>query len=210
MVKRMSRRRFENLDPERQRKLFDSAAEEFAASGYDAASLNRIIERAGMSKSSLYYYFDDKADFFAVLMERAFGFLLKRIGGLDLEALTAETYWSTFEDALHRLVALASEDSWPMKLARAFYWLRGNPKHTASTEKTFTLVRRWMAQALERGQDLGVVRKDLPNSLMTDIVMGLGEALDRWTIAHWDSLDEEARHRLVGDQLDLFRRMLKP
>jgi hypothetical protein len=35
----MSRRRFENLEPERQHRLFDSAAEEFGAKGYDAAAL---------------------------------------------------------------------------------------------------------------------------------------------------------------------------
>src|SRR5215469_14575411 len=54
MLGTVSRRRFENLDADRQQRLFDSAAEEFGARGYDAASLNRILERSGMSKSSLY------------------------------------------------------------------------------------------------------------------------------------------------------------
>ena len=67
----MSRSRFENLEPDKQQRLIDSAAEEFAAKGYDAASLNRILELAGMSKSSLYYYFDDKADLFTTLVDRS-------------------------------------------------------------------------------------------------------------------------------------------
>jgi len=87
----MSRARFDNLEPEKQNRLFDSAAEEFADHGYEGASLNRILERSGMSKSSLYYYFDDKADLFVSLTERSMAYLLKEIGGLDAAALTGDT-----------------------------------------------------------------------------------------------------------------------
>ncbi|MGH7620186.1 MAG: TetR family transcriptional regulator, partial [Gemmatimonadaceae bacterium] len=50
--------RFDNLDPDKQQRLFEAAADEFADHGFESASLNRIIERAGMSKGSLYYYFN--------------------------------------------------------------------------------------------------------------------------------------------------------
>jgi AcrR family transcriptional regulator len=43
----MSRNRIENLEPERQQRLFESAAEELTDHGYDAASLNRILRKSG-------------------------------------------------------------------------------------------------------------------------------------------------------------------
>jgi AcrR family transcriptional regulator len=206
----MSRRRFENLDTERQQRLFDSAAEEFSVHGYDAASLNRILERSGMSKSSLYYYFDDKADLFTTLVERSIAFLFKEIGGFDPEQFTAETYWSEFEALYRRAIGVMSQTAWYVKLGRMFYRLRGDPKAGAPTGRTFQAARQWVGTIVARGQTLGVVRTDLPNDLLIDCTMGLGEALDRWVVAHWDELDQEQRLRMAGEQIDLFRRLLAP
>ena len=60
----MARPRFQNLDQETRNHILETAAEEFAAQGFDGTSLNRLIESLGISKGSFYYYFDDKADLF--------------------------------------------------------------------------------------------------------------------------------------------------
>ncbi len=206
----MSRRRLENLDPQRQQRLFDSAAEEFGAKGYDAASLNRILARSGMSKSSLYYYFENKADLFTTLVERSIAFLFKEIGGFDPEKLTAETYWSEFETLYRRSIEVMNRNTWYIKLGRIFYRLRGDPKEGAPTSRTFQAARRWISVIIARGQALGVVRTDLPDSLLIDCVMGLGEALDRWVVAHWDDLGQDELNKMASQQIDLFRRLLSP
>ena len=54
--------RFQNLDQLRKRAILTAAAEEFGERGFAAASYNRIIERAGISKGAMYYYFADKDD----------------------------------------------------------------------------------------------------------------------------------------------------
>ncbi|WP_374575277.1 TetR/AcrR family transcriptional regulator [Phenylobacterium sp.] len=206
----MSRARFENLDAERQQRLFDSAAEEFGERGYDGASLNRILTRSRMSKSSLYYYFNDKADLFTTLVERSIAFLLKDIGGFDPQALTAETYWSELEALGRRAVAVMNGDAWYIKLGRMFYRVRGESKGGGPTDRVFQAGARWVAKVIARGQELGVVRTDLPLSLLADSVMGLGEAMDRWAVAHWDEMDEDARLRITFDMIDLARRLVAP
>ena len=55
----MARPRFSKLDASARRNILETAAVEFAARGYDGASLNHILERADLSKGSFYYYFDD-------------------------------------------------------------------------------------------------------------------------------------------------------
>lgn len=204
----MSRRRFDNLDPERQKRLFDIAAEEFGEKGYDAASLNRIIGRSGMGKSSFYYYFDDKADLFNTLLERTFADLFREIGGIDLATLTAETYWERIEDFCRRAAGVMGRDVAFVRLGRMFYRLRNDPKETSSTSRLVEAGRLWVGAALARGQELGVVRTDLPASLLIDCTMGLLEALDRWSVAHWGELDDAEQLRLVGAQIGLLRRML--
>ncbi len=60
----MPRPRFNKLAPEKRERIMEAAAKEFAAYGYEGASLNRILEQAEVSKGAAYYYFDDKADLF--------------------------------------------------------------------------------------------------------------------------------------------------
>lgn len=62
---------FERLSAERQHGLLAAAAMEFAAKGYEGAALNAIAENAGMKEASVYYYFADKADLYATVLEEA-------------------------------------------------------------------------------------------------------------------------------------------
>jgi AcrR family transcriptional regulator len=204
----MSRDRLENLDSQRQQKLFDVAAEEFSAKGYDAASLNRIIDRSGMSKSSLYYYFDDKADLFTTLLERSISFLFKEIGGFDPAKLTADTFWGEFEELYRRAVVMTNKNTWYVKLGRMFYRLRGEQHPT--TGRIFDASRRWVGLVIAKGQELGVVRTDLPPTLIIDCTMGLLEAVDRWCVAHWDEFDDQQRLNMVSEHIGLFKSLLAP
>jgi AcrR family transcriptional regulator len=206
----MSRPRFEKLDPQRQERLFASAAEEFGEKGYDAASLNRILERSGMSKSSLYYYFDDKADLFTTMLERALAFLIKEIGGFDVETLTAETFWSEFVTLYRRSIVLVNRNTWYLKLGRMFYRLHDTSKQGAPTGHIFDAARHWIGKIISRGQALGVVRTDLPTPLLIGCAMGIGEALDRWAIVYWDQYDEDELMQMAEEHIDLFRRLLAP
>src|SRR5690349_11854569 len=61
----MVRPRFVKLPQAQQHTILGAALNEFAAHGFHAASLNRVIDAAGISKGSIYYYFDSKEDLFA-------------------------------------------------------------------------------------------------------------------------------------------------
>lgn len=204
----VSRRRLENLDGDRQRRLFEAAAEEFAAHGFDGASLNRILEKSGMGKSSLYYYFEDKADLFVTLIERSIAVLFREIGGFEPDALTADTFWSTFEDLYARAVAVISKNAWLVQFGGMFYRLRADPREGHATGRVFQAARGWVTSIITRGQDLGVVRNDLPQSLLIDATMSLLESLDRWVVTHWNKLDAPARQQLPSKHIELFRRLL--
>ena len=208
-VKFMVRNRFENLDEIKQNRLLDCAAEEFAERGYDAASLNKILEKSGMSKSSLYYYFEDKADLFSSLTERSLAFLMKEIGGLDPSALHADNFWSELEERVRRALAISNENTWYVKLGRMVLRLRGQPKGIEKTSRLYGAARAFVETVLLRGQELGVVRTDLPQSLMVDCAMGLGEAVDGWMLTHWEEMTAEERLAMVSTNFSLFRRLLE-
>jgi len=61
---------FLNLSDAEQHRIIDAALDEFAEKDYEAASLNNIIARAGISKGSMYHYFANKEDLYFYLINR--------------------------------------------------------------------------------------------------------------------------------------------
>ncbi len=52
---------FENLPEEKRARIVEAAIEEFGAHPYASASTNRIVKAAGISKGSMYQYFENKS-----------------------------------------------------------------------------------------------------------------------------------------------------
>ncbi|MBW6464638.1 MAG: TetR/AcrR family transcriptional regulator [Firmicutes bacterium] len=66
----MVKQGFLNLSDAEQHRIIDAALDEFAEKDYEAASLNNIIARAGISKGSMYHYFANKEDLYFYLINR--------------------------------------------------------------------------------------------------------------------------------------------
>lgn len=60
---------FFHLPPAKREKLLQCAREEFSRVSFDAASINRIVHQAEISRGSFYMYFTDKADLFRYLLQ---------------------------------------------------------------------------------------------------------------------------------------------
>ena len=56
-------------DSAKRRQIIDGAREVFLANGFDAASMADIAKAAGVSKGTLYVYFDDKCRLFEAIVE---------------------------------------------------------------------------------------------------------------------------------------------
>src|SRR5687768_15541572 len=105
----MPRPRFEKLEPEKRDAILKVAAEEFAEHGYEASSYNRIIERSGLSKGAIYYYFDDKEDLYTTVLRDAMQRLVLDMGDLAI-AQDEATFWKEFEDWYVRSLRAFQED----------------------------------------------------------------------------------------------------
>ena len=74
---------FFNLPDEKRQPVLDAAIGEFTTHPFSQASVNRIVERAGISKGSFYQYFINKEDLFVhlvnVISEQKMGVLEKTI-----------------------------------------------------------------------------------------------------------------------------------
>src|SRR4051794_3203693 len=95
----MVRPRFAKLPAPHQQAILAAALEEFAAHGFHDASLNRVIESAGISKGSMYYYFDGKEDLYAHVVRMELERMVAQVGPFHVPAASKpDAFWSALEN----------------------------------------------------------------------------------------------------------------
>lgn len=198
------------LPPERRRLLLETAAREFARSGYERASLNRIIRTCGMSKSSFYHYFDAKDALFDAVVTEASEALVHTLGVPDPEELAGPDFWPRIAGLADQLMQLSQREEWFNDLGRLFYLPDAPTGEGRSLDRARAGVDAWLDRALAAGRDCGAVRDDLPPSLQAELAMTVLQAMDEWSIRHLHELDAQQRSRLTSTQLDAIRRLLAP
>ncbi|MEU5917015.1 TetR/AcrR family transcriptional regulator [Streptomyces sp. NPDC004288] len=144
--------------PERRRELLDTAAEVFAAQGYNATTVRKIADAAGMLAGSLYYHFDSKesmldeilATFLNELWEGYDAVLDAGLGPREtIEALVTESFREI--DRHRAAVAIYQKESLHLVDLPRFGYL---------TESQRRFEKAWLG-TLERGVAAGVFRADL-------------------------------------------------
>lgn len=203
----MPRPRFQRLPEEKQAHILAVAREEFAEHGFEGASYNRIIERAGLSKGAMYYYFDDKTDLYGTVVQAAFGQMMAAL--VPRRSDDAEGFWVDFLADYRDLVRFAQAHPELLALTRG---LAEHPERlrVGPLQEVYQGMVDYTAQLLDRGQALGAVRVDLERELLIAVALALGEAMDGWMFKRLDGLDEGGLERLTAQLVGLHRRLLSP
>ncbi len=74
---------FDNLNEEKKSKIINACLEEFAENGYEKASTNAIVNRAGISKGLLFHYFGNKKNIYLYLLDITIKHFMNRFYELD-------------------------------------------------------------------------------------------------------------------------------
>lgn len=178
----MPRPRFQSLAPAQRQALLDAAFAEFAEHGFAAASLNRIIASVGISKGSLYYYFDDKVDLYTETVRVNLAALVENLQLPTLNSHEPDGFWAEIEALAVRFVSHLADS--PSNLALVRELLRDDDGSRAAVSASESAAMPWLAQTLTTGQQIGAVRTDLPMPLLLATTLGIGRASDSWLFAH--------------------------
>ncbi len=161
MAKTLVQRR--SRDPNATRdKLLHAAFEEIYRRGFQAASLDTILAKAGVTKGALYHHFPDKAALgYAVVDEVVKGLLLKRWG--VLEPVTGDPVSALQQVLRGRAAGLTTREvelGCPLNnLAQEMSPL--DQRFRKAVNATFDLWIEAVTRDLERGQAEGTVRRNV-------------------------------------------------
>lgn len=198
----MPRPRFARLDSEKRRAILDTAAEEFALHGFEGASYNAIIEKLGLSKGVMYYYFNDKRDLFTTIVLEAVEQFTGYIGNREKPS-TKEAWWEQTKELFDRSLEFFEQDP---QAARLIVIASKSPEMYKLTYGDMqAMTQDWFVTTLTEGQSLGAVRRDLPMDLLVCCLFGLGQASDMWMLGRWQERDREGRQQDSNTIFSLFK-----
>lgn len=120
--------KFHSLESKKQERIINAALKEFAKNGYDKASTNEIVKEAGISKGSLFNYFNNKKDLFLFLLDHVAKVIEQIYSEVDWNepdffermrqlGLVKFKIYKKFPYAFNFLKALAHEDAAEVKTA---------------------------------------------------------------------------------------------
>lgn len=196
--------RFYKLDPAQRENLLGAARAEMLEHGYEGASFNRVIERAGISKGAMYYYFADKADLYRTVTESVAEEAIAAFGELGPIA-DAHDYWRELEGMLQRALAWISNRPQLAEIGKSVYANQGGVLDSLRAR-----LLEGVSDLLERGQKAGAVRTDFPLGLLAEAATGMMMGADRWFTEHFARLPPEDVMRLSYGTYGLLRQLLEP
>ncbi len=169
---------------EREERILDAAAHEFGEHGFQAASMERIARAAGITKALIYQYFGSKEGLYTACVERGRAEMFEglrdaaRAAGADPAAILAAVISAYFDEL-------------DAQRGRS-YVLYGDAPADAVDE-----MRRRnahvIAQLLRDGSSLH--EPDVP--LVAQLVVGAGEQVGRWWLAHRDTPLDDVKARFT-------------
>jgi AcrR family transcriptional regulator len=204
----LPRPRFQRAAIEKQEAILDAATAEFAARGYDDASVNRILLAAGFSKGLFYYYFDDKVDLAVAVVERLSVAYLESLDVLT-EPKTPSEFWDGLDRlAKHHASKIRKSPTNADALLRLATALAHHPEFlsritgSAMTEALSKVTKFW-----KRGQEIGAVRTDLPLNAMFPVLQEMKLALIRVLLPTDRAPSVEEAESFARMHLDLIKRI---
>ena len=202
--------RFEKLDQEKKRDILEVAAAEFAANGFEGASLNQIIGNATISKGTFYYYFEDKFDLFGTVFRHYFDPKMLLDRELIMSAETPDEFWERFTTSSHQSMMLAVNKPLAIELGTALSALPPELLGQGEVGAYIAEVTALLIEVVEHGQKIGAVRTDIPLEFLLQIWTSVDMAFTRWSLPRWKELDEKEQEELMMLGIDTYQRIMKP
>ena len=149
--------------------LLDAAVSVIAQDGFAGASLRKVAKRAGCSTGAVTYYFANREEMMAAVIESRFDAYDAMLRGVE-DSLDIRAGFKRWLDSI------SSNDSgeW-IAVFQLLAHARHEPKLAAVYQRRYARYRDVFASMLAKGQRQGSVRKDIPADLLADQLSAMGD-----------------------------------
>ena len=204
---RMPLSRYESIDESLKTRILDVSKQEFATHGYEGASYNKIIQKIGISKGSMYYYFENKEDLFITCFLDAFAHATGSFGYASFSFEDdEEAYWDS--------IKMISSKQWNDVLQHPL--LMSLMRQLVSLGTDHPIFRKLnslceglseygdLMSILEHGVQIGAIRDDVP----LNVLIRMNTEYEVWLM---QELQEERldRKQVVDKFFEMFKQLFE-
>ncbi|PKN09861.1 MAG: TetR/AcrR family transcriptional regulator [Deltaproteobacteria bacterium HGW-Deltaproteobacteria-8] len=160
---------FNNLDPQKQRRVLDESLREFAENGYHQASINRIVGRLDIAKGSLFQYFGSKEGLFRHLFRRAVDEIKAPLRAIR-DADSAEAFPQRLKRVFTASAAFAQAHPFLWGIYRRMLTQEDFPLRATLLSEVRAEALTFFRELVELGQKQGSVRADLNPAIAAFVI----------------------------------------
>lgn len=185
----MPKETFNRLKEDKKQEIRKAFLKEFSSNSYDDASITSVVKRLGISKGSIYQYFEDKQDLFEHLISES-----SRLKDSYLLVVFREDYadfWLYFK-ALYEKRVLFDLD-YPVE-SNFLYNLNNHLKSTMgkiNANAYFTDQRKWMEGLIQTEVDSGLFRTDVHVRSMAFLLFTVNRSIGDYLQTFYTINEEE-------------------
>jgi len=177
--------------------VLESAIRAFARRGYASTSVDSILEATGLSKPTLYYYFENKAGLFRAILAFAYDETFRLMSEAAAMARTAEERLVNVAEALFGF-ARTHDDLMRLVLTTLFAASSELPPRCidlAKRRRNFKLVRK----IVEEAQQAGEFKTTYNSTEIAQLIFGaLSHQIRAHLIDSSEALDRKRAERIVA------------
>lgn len=163
---RMPKETFFNLDEGKKERIMRAAVSEFCMHGFEKGNIGNVSSSAGVSKGSMYQYFENKKELFLYCVQWSSELFIKKYGiSSDLPGETANFFDYILESAKALFVQMREERELVIFLQDVFL---GKYKSlmNESIEYMQKVSDELMLRFIRQGKENGYIRKDIDDELL--------------------------------------------
>jgi TetR/AcrR family transcriptional regulator len=206
------RETFKNLESDKQQRILDTAVDEFASHGFRQASVNRMVQKLGIAKGSIFQYFGTKEGLFHVVFDHAVELVRRSLR--QVKQHTAETgFFERIRQSLLAGVSFIDRHPKIYKIYLKMVFQEDFPLRAEFLQQVHLFSSEYLRPQVESGIASGDLRPDLD---IEAAVFFLDALMDRFLQAYCVSfldagsgLYKAPKHEMekrVGEFVQLIRK----
>lgn len=163
---RMPKDTFYNLDEDKKERIMRAAIGEFSAHGFEKGNIGNAAKNAGVSKGSMYQYFENKKELFLYCVQWSSELFIKKYNiTTELPGRTANFFDYILESSRALFFQMREERELVIFLQDVFL---GKYKNLMgeSMEYMQRISDELMLQFIRQGKENGYIRKDIDDELL--------------------------------------------
>ncbi|GKT07898.1 TetR/AcrR family transcriptional regulator [Desulforhabdus sp. TSK] len=171
---------FIKLEDEKQQRILDTAVDEFADHGFKQASVNRIVQKLGIAKGSIFQYFGTKEGLFNFIFNHAVELVRQSLRQVKQETAEAD-FFERIEESVMAGVRFIRKHPKIYRIYLKMIFQEDFPLRTEFLQQVHLFSAEYLKPLVERGVARGELRPELNVDLA---VFFLDALMDRFLQAH--------------------------